>query len=678
MNGSYTRTPVGRKSVGLAGVMALLLAAALLPGVYPARAAISESFTVNSPGDGGDQNPGDGYCDTSAGSGVCTLRAAMEEANASPGHVTIDFESWAGYIAPNSALPILTNPEGTTIDGKSSLVIVSGVNAGANATGFELASPGNNLRKLLIGNWQHGVLLYGAGQNVVRDCVINSNSGYGIWVWTSNDNRIQGNLIGLAATGTGPAPNNVGVYVNNSSSSNLIGTDGDASGDAAERNVISGNALQGIEITGSGTNDNVVAGNYIGTDWTGTTAVPNNVGILIDAGATGNRVGTDGDGSADDAERNIISGNTFGGVAITGDGSQENTVAGNYIGMNVTADAALPNGLGVGVGDLAIANIIGTDGDGQGDAAEGNVISGNTTNGVRIYTHFSGGNVIAGNLVGVLPGGVVPLGNGEHGIAIGSGGGNHVGGQARHEGNVISANAGDGIRIMQDAGGTANGNVIEHNYIGTDVSGTLDLGNGGCGVYLGEGATSTTVGGEEKVAGNWIAYNAGDGIWVDEGSQQGNFRANSIWANGGLGIDLAPDGVNPNDEDSGLDDAANEGQNYPVLTHADLVGGSTFIAGNLTSVAYGRFYVHFYASETCDPSNRGEGRTYLGAVQLWANENGAAGFSETFPVVVLPGWYITALATEFYEGDTSEFSRCLWVSSTYGNRLFLPVLMKNH
>ncbi len=102
-----------------------------------------------------------------------------------------------------------------------------------------------------------------------------------------------------------------------------IGTDGNGIGDVAERNVITGNLLRGIEINGLGTNNNIVAGNFIGTNAAGTSAfgsgfVSGRWGVNIAGGAKFNRVGTNADGIADAAERNVISGNRSVGVVIQG------------------------------------------------------------------------------------------------------------------------------------------------------------------------------------------------------------------------------------------------------------------------------------------------------------------------------------------------------------------------
>jgi parallel beta-helix repeat protein len=122
-----------------------------------------------------------------------------------------------------------------------------------------------------------------------------------------------------------------------------VGTDDDGVSDAAERNVISGNGSAGVIVNGSGADHNVVAGSFIGTDVTGTVALGNGAqGVRISNGGSSNLIGTDGDGLADAEERNIISGNSGLGVYLFA--ANQNTVAGNYIGTDVTGTVALGNG----------------------------------------------------------------------------------------------------------------------------------------------------------------------------------------------------------------------------------------------------------------------------------------------------------------------------------------------
>ena len=98
---------------------------------------------------------------------------------------------------------------------------------------------------------------------------------------------MTGNFIGTDPTGTLPLGNGgVGVFVLNGAESNIVGTNGDGHGDAAERNVISNNPYQGIYVGNTGTDYNVIAGNFIGTDVTGKVPMGNgNNGIWILMGA---------------------------------------------------------------------------------------------------------------------------------------------------------------------------------------------------------------------------------------------------------------------------------------------------------------------------------------------------------------------------------------------------------
>ena len=100
----------------------------------------------------------------------------------------------------------------------------------------------------------------------------------------------------------------------------------------------------GIHLTGTGAIGDWIDGNFLGTDPTGTMAEHNYYGIVIDGGASGNLIGTDGDGIDDAAERNVIAGNEFVGIWINGQGTDGNVVAGNWIGTSVTGDFALANG----------------------------------------------------------------------------------------------------------------------------------------------------------------------------------------------------------------------------------------------------------------------------------------------------------------------------------------------
>ena len=155
--------------------------------------------------------------------------------------------------------------------------------------------------------------------------------------------------------------------------------------------------------------------------------LPNDYGVEIDGGASGNLIGTNGDGVNDAAERNLISGNRFAGVWINGQGTDGNAVAGNFIGTSVTGDVALNNGTvigsyyrsrpiegGVVIDGGASGNRIGTDGKSVDDVGQRNVIAGamppSEIDGVGISGTGTDGNVVAGNFIGTDATGTLALG----------------------------------------------------------------------------------------------------------------------------------------------------------------------------------------------------------------------------------------------------------------------------
>ncbi len=281
-----------------------------------------------------------------------------------------------------------------------------------------------------------------------------------------------------------------GVSISRGASGNLIGTNGDGVGDDAERNVIAASGRFGIYIVDPGTDNNVVAGNYIGTNAAGTVSLGNtNDGIRIDDRAAFNLIGTNSDGIADAAERNVIAGNFDRGILLNR--VTDNKIAGNFIGTDSTGTLRLGNmDQGIYVDGASARNIIGTEGDGIGDAAEGNVVSANAFVGIYII-NASNDNIVAGNLVGTDVTGTLDLGNGgAAGVRILNGAYNNRigtdfdGVSDDLERNIISGNS-RGVQI--DGLGTTD-NVIAGNYIGTDITGQTALGNDTQGVYIIAGA----------------------------------------------------------------------------------------------------------------------------------------------------------------------------------------------
>ena len=255
------------------------------------------------------------------------------------------------------------------------------------------------------------------------------------------------------------------------------------------------------------------------------------------------------------------------------------------------------------------------------DLGEGNVISGNGDEGIKIWGSGTRNNVVIGNYIGTDTTGTVALGNGRYGVIIFDGAGyNVIGGSTSGERNVISANSWAGITIGGD------GNRVLGNYIGTDVTGTVELGNGGSGVYVSGAARYNVIGGATPGQGNLIAYNGGAGVYVrDDGTLHNTIRGNAITDNVGLGIALVNGG--------------NRELPAPVITSVTETEVSGTVDG--TKVPDGSVVEIFN-----DPMDEGE--TFLGSIIVGG---GAFTFTGAIPTI----GYITATVTDL-EGNTSEFS----------------------
>ena len=386
------------------------------------------------------------------------------------------------------------------------------------------------------------------------------NQSFECMVIGSNDNAVKGLEIKNCL---------VGVMIRPGAQGNVIG------GSATEEgNVISAND-ESIVIGGAGADGNVVKGNLIGVDASGSSPLNNRNGVHIHAEARANLIGGSNPG-----DRNIISGNKGVGITIRG---SANLVQGNYIGTDASGTVAIPNGMeGIWIAPGAQDNIIG-----GRSVEERNVISGNDLFGLSISGRGATGNVVKGNYIGVDASGSAALAN-PHGLVIGDGAQNNViGGPGRGEGNVISAN-GTGVLIR---GADTSGNTIIGNYIGTDASGGQPLGNA-LGIWMLKGAHQNIIGGGE---GNVISGNSLYGVHVEGPETVGNtIRGNSIYSNGRRGIQTT-DGGNGELEPPAISDvnplrgsacpkctvdiysdSGDEGEVYEGSTAADGDGGFIF------------------------------------------------------------------------------------------------------
>lgn len=326
------------------------------------------------------------------------------------------------------------------------------------------------------------------------------------------------------------------------------------------------------------------------------------------------------------------------------------------------------------------------DGNFAGSSAHGfNVTAGSTTIKGFVINRFAldgihlesgGGNTVVGNYIGTDRTGQRISGNAGDGIQMQQSDGNQIGGTTAADRNVVSASSGHGIFML-----AADGNTVEGNYVGTDVDGVEDFGNGIDGIAVdggsnndigpgnissgnanqgvaifsvGSGGTPST---SNTILGNTFGLgsagaplpNGGQGVLIASGVGN-SISQNSISANGVLGIDLAPpNGINTNDPGDG-DLGSNNLQNFPVLTSAS-GGASTTVSGSLDS-APGTYRVEFFANAACDGTN-GEGARFLGAT----NVSPGVAFSATGLASTSAGEVATATATDS-AGNTSEFSVC--------------------
>jgi hypothetical protein len=579
--------------------------------------------------------------------------------------------------------------EGILITGSNAIGnTVSGCYIGTDENGM-LAVP-NVIYQVEIDGGAAGNLI--GGTTVAARNVISGGTYQGVVIRDpgTRNNVVAGNYIGINANGNAALPNGqAGVNIFGGAGSNLIG-----GYTAAARNVISGNAFQGVAISDPNTGGNIVAGNYIGLDPTGTTpmsngaAYPGFAGVDIFNGSFGNVIGGTASGAG-----NVISGNTLQGVDISSNGAVANVVQGNYIGLNAVGNAAIPNGgAGVGIYGGAQSNLVG------GTLASArNVISGNGEQGVAVGNAGTSGNWIQGNYIGVNPAGTTAIGNTWAGVNFfDTANSNVAGGSAPGAGNVISGNNNQGV-LIQDTG-TEN-NFVQGNFIGLSAAGNAAIsntwsgveiyngpsanligglggarnfisGNGNFGVYIdfdnfgntvqgntiGLNATngaaipngfaglrvyiaqSNLIGGVTLGAANLISGSISDGVEVYyTGATNNTIRGNSIFGNDALGIWIGNGG--------------NNNINAPTLSSA-VVTTNTAISGTYNGINGAIYQLDFYAD--APPAASVEGMTYLGSKTI-TGTGSAASFTANLGVHLPLGRAVTATVTDS-AGNTSEFS----------------------
>ncbi len=448
------------------------------------------------------------------------------------------------------------NAGGVLINDASNVVLdhdYVGLNPNANATGQDV-----NGNVIYEGNGTYGVTInsdiYGSSTgDVVSNDVVSANSYNGIILSgaSTTKNVVSGTIIGSDNTGAAVVddPGNAlgngqhggggsGVVINQGASYNTIGGT-----TAAARDVILGNKSYGVYITDGNTAHNVVEGDAIGTDITGThgndgsgRSYGNGLsGVAIVFGATFNVVS----GTATAPE--VISDNAGDGVLISGSMTSSNQVSGVDIGTDQTGEVALPNaGDGVAVTFAASNNFVGLGG------ARANVISGNTGNGVSLTGFATDTNIVENNLIGIDAKGTTGLGNGQDGVLVnGQASNNLIGYAASGDNNVISGNGTFGVYIS-DTG--TNSNTVANDIIGLTALGNAPVSNTDNGVDVFNGAQNNTIGGTTAAARNVISGNLHEGVLVGGSGTasnvvEGNFIGTDSTGKALLGISLQLDGV---------------------------------------------------------------------------------------------------------------------------------------
>lgn len=643
----------------------------------------------------------------------CSLRGAINNANANgAGFDVINFNVGGGNsqtINISQALPFIQTS--LTIDGSTQplwsvvpLIEINGLNAGAGTHGFSVGGGGNpvsvTIKSLIInrfsgsgiffnaagessltvtgsyigtsangssdfGNGEHGIRINGVsdstynigGTQTSERNVISGNNGDGINInatfggFQSADTQavIVNNFIGTTSAGNADLGNaGRGIAFGGAGFGYTLLVGGAL---ATQRNIISGNDEEGIF---SNSNEISIMGNYIGVSLNGSADLGNTLdGIYLegDAQATigGTILGFNGG--------NIISGNNENGIEIH-DADVTATIKRNRIGTNAAGTSAVGNSEdGINLYEpTAFTNVDMTIGSST-DAADGNTISGNAGDGVAIGENIRQVKIF-GNRIGTNDAATAAVPNNIAGVRIQSSQ-NEVGLAGNNvASNVISGNSNDGLMLV---GSLANGNKIFNNFIGTNASGT-NLGNGSNGIYINQSALGNRIGDGTAGGTNRIAFNTDDGVNVAEGSINA-IRANSIYSNGELGIDLEGDGVTLNDAGDG-DSGANDEQNFPIIQRAT----PTRITAFLNSAPNTEFEIDFYRVDSCDASSYGEGRYHIATlIDVFTGADGNVWFSSQQSLSV--GQFVTATATfpNAGAGDTSEFSQCVAVTPEPGN-----------
>ena len=557
--------------------------------------------------------------------------------------------------------------------------VVEGNIVGLNATGN--AARGNSFGVYIVNSSNN---LIGGTTPEARN-IISGNRGWGVILWEkpefrsaghTSGNTVRGNYIGTDITGTTAIGNGslnilVGVELTGSVfTNNTIGGT-----TAGARNIISGSGRAGggsaVYVFGKSVSGTLIQGNYIGTNAAGNAALPNNGnGIqlnLAEATTIGGTVAGAG---------NVVAASTAPGIAMGSfpEGvdnvtpTSNNLVQGNFVGTNAAGNAALGNNTGIIIGGfigsfyaLAFDNTVG----GTVPGAR-NVISGNKGNGLMFINNGSRKSVALGNFIGTNAAGNAVLGNEGSGVVVTQALEATIGGPSPESRNVISGNGVHGIAVgIFDSGLIGGTGVrIENNSIGSNLDGSLDLGNQLDGIFL--DAKSV----DNVIENNLIAFNKRSGIFIPNNNDSGrqiSILGNLIFSNQQLGIDLGVLGVTANDP---LDrDGANEQQNFPTVGETSGTATQTpdspdaittnavtlNIPVSLNSTPNTTYTLDFYVARTCNAIGFTTPPERIGTRQMSTNAGGDASATFTFTLERITAGFIKVTATD-PRGNTSEMS----------------------
>lgn len=505
--------------------------------------------------------------------------------------------------------------------------------------------------------------------------VISGNGGHGVLIDGASNSSINGNFIGTNLINT----SSLSVLpISNGGDGVLVrGTTNPSPNNTISNNVIAGNLNNGVEVSGATVTGTVIRSNSIGAGPGGQKPLSNNsIGVLL-TGTSGNTI-----------SGNTIVANKLGGVQLRGL-SNSNVLQGNMIGVAADGVTVLGNsGNAVAIFDGSNNTI------GGSSASQGNTIAGAIKGGGILIAGQNAtpqANVIRNNMIGTDSSGMTVIGNDNCGIEL-AGAANTIIGGGAGQGNVIGGSGLDGILIRSSSYGT----IVQGNLIGISAAAWTAPDSAGPvsnlrhGVHI-VGSSNNTIGmtyvgpppGQVSPetysgSGNVIAFNSypeggtanSAGIYVESGTGNSLLR-NSIFDNLGLGIDLDPVGVNPNEPSPG---SANNGQPSPIVQSArnNTVTGLLDIRGKINTPA-GTYHIEFFSNPASDPTSTQSGRNYIGSVNVIVSSTGSASINTSLPVTINPGDLITATATRLEAAsstspsssptDTSELSKSVQVDA---------------